>query len=234
MNINVTLVAIDILPSHVDVRVLAFVTGTAEADKQDSPRRRPGGRSARVREAVVAATVAELQEQGYDRLSIAAVAARAGVHETSIYRRWKTREGLVTEATFALFAQRIVVPDRGSLIEDVLALMTAAGRHLNSPLGHAAMQFATALRHDEIITREMHEQWTLRFQRLKQIFNRDAARGEWSSQVDPWPLMQALIGAVYLRVFVLREPVTARHLRPLAEALLAQPRTTFAKKGLSR
>ncbi|KRR18028.1 TetR/AcrR family transcriptional regulator [Bradyrhizobium retamae] len=195
-------------------------TGAEEQHTQ----RRPGGRSARVREAVVAATVAELQEQGYDKLNIAAVAARAGVHETSIYRRWKTREGLVTEATFALFAQKIVLPDRGSLIDDLVSLMVAAGRHLSSPLGYAAMQFALATRKDPVLTREMHEHWALRFRTLKQVFERAAGRGEWPRHTDPWPLMQGLIGAVYLRVFVLREPVTPAHLRPLVASLLMQSR----------
>lgn len=192
----------------------------AEAENQGSLRRRPGGRSARVREAVVAATVAELQQSGYDKLSITAVATRAGVHESSIYRRWKTREGLLVEATFALFAQKIVIPNRGSLLEDLLALMAAAGRHLSSPLGCAAMQFALAARDDDALAREMREQWTLRFQALRQAFDRAAARGEWPQEADPWPLMQGLIGAVYLRVFVLREPVTPRSLRPLLESLL--------------
>jgi AcrR family transcriptional regulator len=191
-----------------------------EAENQGSLRRRPGGRSARVREAVVAATVAELQESGYDKLSITAVAMRAGVHESSIYRRWKTREGLVVEATFALFAQKIVMPNRGSLHQDLLALMVAAGRHLSSPLGYAAMQFALAARDDDALTREMHEQWVLRFQTLRQAFERAATRGEWPQDADPWPFMQGLIGAVYLRVFVLREPVTPRSLRPLLESLL--------------
>jgi AcrR family transcriptional regulator len=193
----------------------------SELPEQNSPRRRLGGRSARVREEVLAATVVELREVGYDGLNIAAVAARAGVHETSIYRRWKSREGLVTEATFALFAQKIVMPDRGSLKEDLLTLMVAAGRHLNSRIGHAAIQFALAMRHDEAVTRRLHAQWALRFQTLRRVFERAAARGEWPSHADPWPLIQGLIGAVYLRVFVLREPVTPRHLRPLLESLLA-------------
>jgi hypothetical protein len=42
------------------------------------------------------------------------------------------------------------------------------------------------------------------------VFERAAARGEWAHQAEPWPLMQCLVGAVYLRIFVLREPVTAR------------------------
>ena len=50
---------------------------------------------------------------------------------------------------------------------------------------------------------------------------RAAARGEWPAAADPRPLLQALIGAVYLRVHVLREPVTPKHLRPLIEAVLA-------------
>jgi AcrR family transcriptional regulator len=191
----------------------------ADVQLRNSPQRRPGGRSARVREAVVAATVAELEQSGYDKLSIAAVAARAGVNETSIYRRWKTREGLVTEATFSLFAQKITVPDRGSLLEDLLALMLAAGRHLSSPLGHAAMQFVVAGRNDEGCTSAMHEFWTLRSRTLRQVFERAATRGEWPLHVDPWPLMQGLMGAVYLRVFVLREPVTPRYVRPLLEQL---------------
>ncbi|MGY4238355.1 AcrR family transcriptional regulator [Bradyrhizobium sp. USDA 4449] len=184
------------------------------------PARRPGGRSTRVRNAVVDATVAELQEHGYEKLNISAVAVRAGVHETSIYRRWKSREGLVTEATFALFAEKIIVPDRGSLPEDLIGLLVAAGRHLSSPLGHAAIQFGLAVRNDPFVTKAMHQQWTLRFQKLNQLFDRAVARGEWPANTDPWPLMQGLLGAVYLRVLVLREPVTSRHLRPLILGLL--------------
>lgn len=36
----------------------------------------------------------------------------------------------------------------------------------------------------------------------------------------PVPLIQGLIGAVYLRVLIMREPVTPKHLRPLVEGLL--------------
>lgn len=84
------------------------------------------------------------------------------------------------------------------------------------------MQFALAVRHDAALAREMHEQWALRFQTPRQVFERAAARGEWPPRADPWPLMQGLIGAVYLRVFVLREPVTPRYLRPLLDCLLMQ------------
>lgn len=184
------------------------------------PRRRLGGRSARVREAVLNATVAELEEVGYEKFSIPSVAARAEVHETSIYRRWRTREGLVTEATYALVAQRIPVPDTGSLSGDLVRLSCFAGKYLKSPLGRATMQFSSLLSQEAARTREMHEQWERRMQELLHLFERAQVRGEWPEGADPVPVLQALIGVVYLRVFIVRMPVTPRHMRPLVEVLL--------------
>lgn len=183
-------------------------------------RRRPGGRSAKVKDAVVAATVAELREGGYDKLSIAAVAARAGVHESSIYRRWKTREGLAMEATFALFAGSVDIPDTGSLVKDLAVLMSVAARHLGSPLGRAAMQFALVVRDDPAINGELHSLWARRFEAFRGVFDRAAARGEWGG-ADPTLLLESLIGAAYLRVFLLRRPVTPKHMRAIVAAVLA-------------
>lgn len=182
-------------------------------------RRRTGGRSARVREAVIAATVAELEAHGYDKLKIGAVAARAGVHESSIYRRWKTREGLAMEATFALFANHITLPDKGSLVEDLVSLLSNAGRYLEGPLAHAALQFGLAMRDDADVIAEMHALWAQRFEVFRTVFARAAARGEWSGANESH-LLEALLGAIYMRVFLLREPVTPRHVRPIVTALL--------------
>jgi len=68
--------------------------------------RRPGGRgSARGRprdpsvdEAIIAATLELLDEQGYAGLSLAEVALRAGVSRTALYRRWDSKAQLVVEA----------------------------------------------------------------------------------------------------------------------------------------
>ena len=76
--------------------------------------RRPGGRSARVRADVIAATLAELGERGYAALSLDSVARRAGVHKTTLYRRWGTREELVLEAMLERAGEHISVPDTGS------------------------------------------------------------------------------------------------------------------------
>ncbi|MFE3903268.1 TetR/AcrR family transcriptional regulator, partial [Streptomyces sp. NPDC059153] len=61
-------------------------------------RRRPGGRTARIRKQVLDAVLSELGEHGYDGLTTDTVAARAGVHRTTVYRRWGDVGGCVGRA----------------------------------------------------------------------------------------------------------------------------------------
>lgn len=187
-----------------------------------SPRRRPGGRSARVRDAVVAATIAQLQASGFEGLSIGAVAAQSGVNESSIYRRWKSKDGLMMEAIFELFAENIVIPNRGSLHADLVALMSATVRYLRTGVGRSAIQFVLATYNDAGVTSELHRLWSKRFSAVQQIFERASKRGEWPEEADPMPLLHCLIGAVYLRTFLLRERVTANQLRELTLWLLRE------------
>src|SRR5262245_4386940 len=55
-------------------------------------------RGSKVRDAVHAATLAELLDKGYAALSIDSVAQRAGVHKTTVYRRWVDRDSLLVDA----------------------------------------------------------------------------------------------------------------------------------------
>ncbi|MBK3520618.1 TetR/AcrR family transcriptional regulator [Streptomyces sp. MBT70] len=58
---------------------------------------RPGGRSARVRTAVHRAVVELVHEVGADKVTIPAVARRAGVNPSSVYRRWGTASALLAD-----------------------------------------------------------------------------------------------------------------------------------------
>ena len=66
---------------------------------------RPGGRAERVRTAVLEAAAELLTEVGYDKMRVEDVAARAGVHKTTVYRRWPTKAALTADAT-ALHSRR--------------------------------------------------------------------------------------------------------------------------------
>jgi AcrR family transcriptional regulator len=101
---------------------------TDTAQPVSAPRRapkRPRGRprDANVEPAVQGATLALLAEVGYDRLSIEAVAARAGVAKTTVYRRWPGKPELVLDAMRGNDPLPGVPDDCGCLRDDLLALM---------------------------------------------------------------------------------------------------------------
>ena len=71
---------------------------------------------------VLAAVEAELAEHGYDGLTIDAVAARSGVHRTTVYRRWKTVAGLLVDLFRAGLDDSWEPADTGSLEGDLIKL----------------------------------------------------------------------------------------------------------------
>lgn len=189
----------------------------------DGVRRRTGGRSARVRAAVMAATLEELKEKGYAQVSIPAIAARAGVHDSSIYRRWGSVEQLVTEATFALFDESLPIPEHGPLDQALVTMLAAVVKLLDSPLGRAAIQFNAVTMQDPTVTRELHHLWAERLSVFHHLFARAVEWGEWPAGMDPQPLVEALIGFVHVRMFLLREPVSHKRLQATVAMLLGAP-----------
>ncbi|MFH8339884.1 TetR/AcrR family transcriptional regulator C-terminal ligand-binding domain-containing protein [Streptomyces sp. AM6-12] len=91
---------------------------------------RPGGRSAKTRDAVHAA-VRELLDASPDgTVTVAEVAERSGVHPATIYRRWRTPEGLVLDTLFEELSRRSPLPVTGDLRADALVYT----RHLLADL----------------------------------------------------------------------------------------------------
>src|SRR5690242_7254674 len=87
-----------------------------------APRGRP--REPRRDEAIYDAVVSLVAEVGFDRMSLDAVAARAGVSKTTIYRRCPKRKGqLVAAAVTGRHAAKPAAPDTGSLRGDLLAMV---------------------------------------------------------------------------------------------------------------
>src|SRR5512133_856296 len=100
-------------------------------------RSKPVGRGLKVRAAVLTATLTELSEQGYANLTSDNVAQRAGVHKTTVYRRWKDRESLVVDAVVDHVATGVPVPDTGSIDGDLRQWARSLVKWLTSPTGTA-------------------------------------------------------------------------------------------------
>lgn len=94
---------------------------------------RPGGRTARVRAAVLRAAGDVLAEQGLDRLDLADVARRAEVGKTTVYRRWGTVTALVADLLADMAEQSLPRTRTGSVRDDLRANASLVQRTLADP-----------------------------------------------------------------------------------------------------
>ena len=100
-------------------------------------RTRPRRRGDVLNGAIFEATLDELSEVGYAKLTMERVAARAGASKASVYRRWPSRMELALDAVHHLAPDPTDTPNTGSLRGDVLAFMRAAADLLVGPGGEA-------------------------------------------------------------------------------------------------
>ena len=69
---------------------------------------------------LLAVTLQLLQEHGYDRLTVDAVAAKARASKATVYRRWPSKAELVLAAFIEGIRQIAVPPETGTLRGDLL------------------------------------------------------------------------------------------------------------------
>lgn len=180
------------------------------------------GRGPKMRAAVLAATLAELAERGYAALTIENVARRAGVHKTTIYRRWGDCERLVVDALTDHVAVEVPIPDTGAIETDLREHARALVRWLTSPIGRAIMAatLSDATRVPELadVNRRYFDD---RFQRAEPVIVGAIARGELPADTDPAELVKAMIAPIYLRFLVIAEPIDETTADQAAQAALA-------------
>jgi len=183
---------------------------------------RPGGRSARVRAAVQAATLDELAAAGYADLTIEAVAARAGVHRTTIYRRWPDKRSLVLATLLDYAADQLPIPDTGDLRRDLHLFGQALDSDLRRPQAHALVYTLVA---DPPGPSELSdvrsELWADRLHLAQAIPRRAIERGELAVDTDPAGVIDMLAGPIYLRRFIQGRPMTATEIDDLATRVVA-------------
>ncbi|WP_052847517.1 TetR/AcrR family transcriptional regulator [Streptomyces avicenniae] len=170
-----------------------------------TPARRPGGRSSRVREQVVAAVLADLVERGFDGMSIDTVAARSGVHRATVYRRWRDVGGLLAEALDATSADDWPPPDTGSLAGDLLALNDEVYAALTEAPPVARALIAASFRSGEA-ARALERLWDDRYARCEVIVARAVGRGEAAPDTDARRLLVAATAPLYHGLVLLRNP----------------------------
>jgi AcrR family transcriptional regulator len=186
---------------------------------------RPGGRTARTRAAVLEATLSELAERGWDQASVETIASRAGVHKTTVYRRWGSKDRLVAEALEAAAERRIQVPDSGDVDQDLRALARAVLAILTSRDGAATVRALVAgAQSSPEVGRVVRRFWATRLAHVGPIVDRAVSRGQLPHGTDPDELLRYLAAPLFHRLLVSAEPLTRATADQAAAAALAAAR----------
>jgi AcrR family transcriptional regulator len=177
------------------VKIRGVARGTQEA------RPKPGRpRSAEADGAILGAALKLLGERGYTNMSIDQVAAEAGVSRATVYRRYRDKADLVTEAVASRYGSE-EAPDTGSTYSDLLELVRQGRAKLE---GEAGMPLAGVLLvegpHDPDLIASSRERVILpRRKRYRLVLERGLRRGEIRTGTDVEAVIDALIGAYYAR-----------------------------------
>lgn len=170
---------------------------------------RPGGRTARTREAVAAALQEELLEVGYTGTSIDRIARRAGVAKTTVYRRWRSVGQLVVELFAEYAGVSMPIVDTGSIEGDLRALARSVVAVLTQPTIRAVFDIVvTEAVHDPAAGKALTDFFAHRLENAAPITSRAVARGEVPGGTDQAEVIRQLGAPLYARLYITREPIT--------------------------
>ncbi|MFF0414846.1 TetR/AcrR family transcriptional regulator [Kitasatospora sp. NPDC004745] len=172
---------------------------------------RPGGRTARVRAAVLRAAEDALVERGFGGLDLGDVAQRAEVGRTTVYRRWGTTSALVADLLADMAEQSLPRSRSGSLTEDLRANARLVQRTLADPRQGALFravivaaacdtEAAEALR---LFYRRRVEEWA-------PCVTEAVERGELPTGTDESEVIRAVSAPLYYRMLTTAEALDER------------------------
>jgi AcrR family transcriptional regulator len=177
--------------------------------------RRPG-----VEQAVFDATLGLLATRDYGEISMDAVAERAGVSRTTIYRRWPSKAAVAAAAVSSLYLDRVELPDTGSLSQDLVTLLTETYRVMADGDGRVLEKLVRQSGQNPELVELVRSILYARRRMYATILNRAIARGELPPEADQELLLDLVLGPLWFRLLVSGAPITPAAARSVVELVL--------------
>ncbi|MFI6642096.1 TetR/AcrR family transcriptional regulator [Streptomyces sp. NPDC050504] len=183
---------------------------------------RPGGRTAKVRAAVLAATGEALVGEGFHGLNMDRVAAAAGVGKTTVYRRWSTTAGLVADLLRDMAEQSVPASDTGSLAGDLRANALLVLKTLTDPrMGPVFRSVISAAACSDECAQALGGFYATRIAAWTPVVERGVERGEAPADTDAAEVVRAVSAPLYYRFAVSHEPLAEADAHRAADVVLA-------------
>lgn len=192
-------------------------------DTAKKPLGRP--RSPQSHQAILKAALELLAEVGFERMSIEAIATRAGVGKTTIYRRYGSKEELVADAIESL-REEVVIPDTGTLWGDMDALIQKAAQITLNPLGRqtVAMIISSASSNPQFAQIYWIKYLQPRQQAFAVVIERAKVRHEIEADTDPALVFDTMSGIMlYAQIFQPTPESWEAYVRDALHLILRKP-----------
>lgn len=179
-------------------------------------------KDARADRAILETTLELIAERGAHAFRTEDVAARAGVGKGAIYRRYRSKEELVTAAVAALVREEIAVPDTGSTRGDLLALMREAVELYRSSLpGRLMPKLIGAMADNPELARAVRDRFlAVRRSALSEVLRRGVERGDLRPDLDLELALDVLGGPLFYRLLVTGGPLDEQLAEGVADLIL--------------
>jgi AcrR family transcriptional regulator len=165
-------------------------------------------RDERADHAIIVAAFALMAEDGVRDIRVDDVAARAGVGKATIYRRYRSKDELITAAVAKLVSE-IAIPDTGQTRADLLALMRSAVNVYRGSTEAAVMpSLVEAMSRDRELARVVREGFLARRRAaLRAVLDRGIKRGDLRRDLDVELALDVLGGPLFYRLLITGGPI---------------------------
>jgi AcrR family transcriptional regulator len=183
---------------------------------------RPGGRTAAVRHAVLRATADLLVEAGLGGVELTAVADRAGVGKSTVYRRWGTVPRLVADLLVDMADTSLPRADTGTLAGDLLANAVLVRRTLaDRRQGRLFKSIIAAAACDTDTAAALAGFYTARLTELAPVVVDGIARGDAPPGTDAAEVIRYISAPLYYQFLTTTKPLTDEDAQRAVDAALA-------------
>jgi AcrR family transcriptional regulator len=184
----------------------------------------PARRSERSRQAVLAAARDLVSELGYAKVSIEAIAARAGVGKQTIYRWWPSKGAVIFDSVLALSESEegMRLPDTGDLEADLKTVMRATVAEFADPVFEAPIRaLNTEIIGDPALAAQYREKLAGPVDEAKKERLRSAQQaGQLAADADLDLVLEVLYAPLYQRWLHRSGPLTPQYADALVEITL--------------
>lgn len=182
---------------------------------------RPDPRIERSRQVILAAALAELGDVGYGGFVIEAVAARAGVGKSTIYRHWPDKLALIADAFRKLQDERDPELETGTPREKLARILRhVADVVVDSPFGKCLPAMIEAAERDAALRRYHHRFQAEANKPTVALIASAIASGDFPGCRDPKLAAQALIGTIFYRRLMTATPFAPEEADALIDTVL--------------